>query len=128
MLSTVAARSAIGQGLSCFCPLVLISGDDHAPLQLFDLLVDGLLAKGWVRGGDMEACKSEYQSFVQEHRQQERTSTRSRPDVGNVLTFCSSQAGFRVRSHLYKVYMGSTKLASTWPQFGSFVCRFRSFN
>ena len=100
VLSTVAARSAKGQGLSCFCPPVLIGGDDHAPLQLFDLLLDGLLAKGWVRGGDMEACKSEYQSFVQEQRQLERTSTRSRPDVGNVLTFCSSQAGFRVRSHL----------------------------
>ena len=46
MLSTVASRSAIGQGLSCFCPPVLIGGDDHAPLQLFDLLLDRLLAKG----------------------------------------------------------------------------------
>ena len=109
MLSTVAARSAIGQGLSCFCPPVLIGGNDHAPLQLVDLLLDGLLAKGWVRGGGMEACKSEYQSFVQEQRQLERTSTRSRHDVGNVLTFCSSQAGFRVRSHIYKVCIGSNK-------------------
>ena len=50
VLSTVAARSSIGQGLSCFCPPELIGGDDHAPLQLFDLLLDGLLAKGWVRG------------------------------------------------------------------------------
>ena len=103
VLSTVAARSSIGQGLSCFCPPVLIGGDDHAPLQLLDLLLDGLLAKGWVRCGDMEACKSEYQSFVQEQRLLERTSTRGRLDVGNVLTFCSSQAGFPVRSHLYKV-------------------------
>ena len=78
VLSTVAARSAIGQGLSRFCPPVLIGGDDHGPLQLFDLLLDGLLAKGWVRGRDMEACKPEYQSFVQEQRQLERTSTRSR--------------------------------------------------
>ena len=109
ILSTVAARSTIGQGLSCFCPPVMIGGDDHAPLQLFDLLLDGLLAKGWVRGRDMEACKSEYQSFVQEQRQLERTSTRSRPDVGNVLSFCASQAGFRVRSHLYKVCMSSNK-------------------
>ena len=117
VLSTVAARSAIGQGLSCFCPLVLIVGDYHAPLQLFDLLLDGLLAKGWVRGGDMEACKSEYQSFVQEQRQLELTSTRSRPDVGNVLTFCSSQAGFRVRSHLYKVCIGSNKADFTLAAF-----------
>ena len=107
VLSTVAARSAIGQGLSCFCPPILVSGDDHAPMQLSDVLLDGLLEKGWVRGAEMEACKSEYQSFVQEQRPLERTSTRSRPDVGNVLTFCSSQAGFRVRRHLYKACLAS---------------------
>ena len=28
---------------------------------------------------------------------------RSRPDVGDVLSFCSAQAGFRARRHLYKV-------------------------
>ena len=103
VLSTVAARSAIGQGLSCVCPPILVAGDDHAPMQLFDMLLDGLLEKGWVRGAEMEACKSEYQSVVQEQRQLERTSTKSRPDVGNVLTFCSSQAGFLVRRHLYKL-------------------------
>ena len=103
VLLTVAARSAIGQGLSCFCPPILVGGDDHAPMQPFDMLLDGLLEKGWVRGAELEACKSEYQSLVQEQRQLERTSTRSHPDVGKVLTFCSSQAGFRVRRHLYKV-------------------------
>ena len=33
VLSTVAARSAIGQGVSCFCPLILVDGDDHAPIN-----------------------------------------------------------------------------------------------
>ena len=122
VLSTVAARSSIGQGLSCFCPPVLIGGDDHAPLQLFDLLLDGFLTKGWVRGGDMEACKSEYQSFMQAQRLLERTSTRGRPDVGNVLTFCSSQADFRVRSHLYKVCIGLHKAASNLAAFSVHSC------
>ena len=122
VLSTVAARSAISEGLNCFCPPVLIGGDDHAPLQLFDLLLDGLLAKGWVGGGDMEDCKSEYQSFVQEQRQLEWTYTRSRPDVGNVLTFCSSQAGFRVRSHLYEVCIGSNKTSFTLAAFSVHSC------
>ena len=103
VLSTVATRSAIGQGLSYFFPPILVGGDEHAPMQLFDMLLDGLLEKGWVRGAEMEARKSEYQSFVQEQRQLERTSTRSRPDVVNVLTFCSSQAVFRVRRHLFRV-------------------------
>ena len=103
VLSTVAASCAIGQGLSSFCPPFLIGGDDHAPMQIFEILLEGLLEKGWVRGAETEACKSEYQSFVQEQRQLERTSNRCRPDVGNVLTFCCSQAGFPVRRHLYKV-------------------------
>ena len=50
VLSTVAARSAIGQGLSCFCPAIVVGGDDVAPLQLFNKLLDGLLEKGWTRG------------------------------------------------------------------------------
>ena len=45
VLSTVAARSAMSQGLSCFCPPSLVGGDDHAPMQLCDLLLDGLLEK-----------------------------------------------------------------------------------
>ena len=103
VLSTVAARSKIGQGLSCFCPAIIIGGDDHAPLYLLGLLLDGLLDRGWVKGSEMEACRSEYQSFVQEQRQLERSSTRSRPDIGDVLSFCSSQVGFRARQYLFKV-------------------------
>ena len=103
VLSTVAARSVIGQGLSCFCPAIVVGGDDVAPLQLFNKLLDGLLEKGWTKRSEIEACWAEYQSFVQEQWQLERSSTRSRPVVGDVLSFCSTQAGFRARRHLYKV-------------------------
>ena len=103
VLSTVAARSKIGQVLSCFCPAIIIGGGDHAPLHLLGLLLDGLLDRGWIKGSEIEACRTEYQSFAQEQRQLERSSTRSRPDIGDVLSFCSSQAGFRARQHLFKV-------------------------
>ena len=132
VLSTVAARSAIGQGLNCFCPSILVGGGNQAPMQLFDMLPDGLLEKRWARGAETEDCKSEYQSFqsfVQEQRQLKRTSTRSRPDVGNVLTFRSSQVGFRVPRHLYKVCIvsknGVFNLAATSS---SFIFCFGSFN
>ena len=103
ILSTVVARFLIAQGLSCFCPAIVVGGDDVVPLQLFNKLWDGLMEKGWTKGSEVEACRAEYQSFVLEQRQLERSSTRSRPDVGDVLTFCSGQAGFRSRRHLYKV-------------------------
>ena len=54
LLSTV-----ISQELSCFCPPFLVGGDDHATIQLFDMLLDGLLEKGRVRGAELEACKSD---------------------------------------------------------------------
>ena len=50
VLSTVAARSVFGQGFSCSCPAIVVSGDDVAPLQIFNKLLDGLLEKGWTRG------------------------------------------------------------------------------
>ena len=43
VVSTVALRSKIGQGLSCFCPAILTGDDDYAPLHLLGLLLDGLL-------------------------------------------------------------------------------------
>ena len=58
-LSTVAARSKVGQGLSCFCPAIIIGGDDHAPLHLLGLLLDGLLEREWMKGSEIEACRAE---------------------------------------------------------------------
>ena len=59
--STVAAISSVGQKLDCFCPAILISEDNHAPLQLFGLLSDGLLEKLWLEDSEVEACRAECQ-------------------------------------------------------------------
>ena len=103
VLPTVAARSKIGQRLSCFCPAIIIRGDDHVPPHLLGFLLDGLLERRWIKSSDIEACPAEYQSFVQEQRQLERSSTRCCPDVGDVVSFCILQAGFRARQNLFKV-------------------------
>ena len=87
VLSTVASGSVIGQGFSCFCTAIVVVGDDVA----------------------------EYQSSVQEQRQLERSSTRSRPDLDDVLSFCSAQAGFRARQHLYKVCIVSNQVIASTP-------------
>ena len=55
-----------------------------------------------MKGSEIEACRAEYHSFVQEQRHLERSST-SRPDVGDVLSFGSSQAAFGARERLFKV-------------------------
>ena len=103
VLSTVASKSVIGQGMSCFCPAIVLGGDDVVPFQLCNKLSDGLLENGWTRESEVERYGTEYQSLVQEQRQLERSSTKSRPDVEDVLSFSSAQAGFRARQYLYKV-------------------------
>ena len=59
VVSTVAARSKVGQGLSIFCPAIEIGGGEHVPLQLFGLLLDGSLGKSWVKGSEMTTYRAE---------------------------------------------------------------------
>ena len=102
ILSTVAARSPIGQGLSCFCPEIVIGGDDYSAFHLFGQLLDGLLELGWVRGSEVEPAKAEFHSFVREQQQVETSSHRSRAPINSVLAFCN-QPSFRSRRNLHKV-------------------------
>ena len=74
ILSTVAARSKLGQGVSCFSPEVINGGDDHSAFFLHGQLLDGFVECGWEKGSNVEACKAEFQSFVQEQRQPWPTS------------------------------------------------------
>ena len=50
VLSTVAARSKLGQGVSCFCPEIVIGADDHSAFFLFKQLQGGLIECGWQKG------------------------------------------------------------------------------
>ena len=109
ILSTVAARSQIGQGLSCFCPEIVIGGDDYSAFHLFGQLLDGLLEFGWVRGSEVEPAKAEFYSFVREQRQVEMSSHRSRAPINSVFAFCS-QPSFRSRRNLHKVGISCPKV------------------
>ena len=108
ILSTVAARSQIGQGLSCFFPEIVIGGDDYSAFHLFEQLLDGLLELGWVRGSEVEPAKAEFHSFVREQRQVEISSHRSRAPINRVLALCN-QPSFRSRQNLHKVGISCSK-------------------
>ena len=109
ILSTVAARSPIGLGLSCFCPEIVIGGDDYSAFHLFGQLMDGLLELGWVRGSEVEPTKADFHSFVREQRQVEVSSRRSRAPINSVFAFCN-QPSFRSRKNLHKVGVSCPKI------------------
>ena len=102
ILSRVAARSPVGQGLSCFCPEIVLAGDDYSAFHLFGQLLDGLLELGWVKGSETEPAKAEFHSFVREQRQVESGGNISRVPVNSVFAFCKSP-GFHSRRILQKV-------------------------
>ena len=112
VLSTIAARSKLGQGVSCFCPEIIIRGDDHSAFFLFGQLLDGLVECGWEKGSTVEACKAEFQSFVNDQRQLEIHAGRKRSDISSVLSYLSHQSGFRSRRQLYRV--GLVGLRVSW--------------
>ena len=64
-------------------------------LFLFGMLLDGLLQKGWVKGFVVEPANAVFQPFVTEQGQLQQHSTNYRLDVGHILSFCVSQAGYR---------------------------------
>ena len=89
IVSTVAARSPIGRGLNCFCPQIVIGGDDYSAFHLFGQLLDGLPDLGWIRGWEMEPAKAEFYFFVREQRQVETSGNRSRVPINSVFAFCN---------------------------------------
>ena len=103
VLSSVAACSKLGQGVSCFCPEVIVGGDDLSAFFLFGQLLDGLVESGWEKGSAVGACKAEFQSFVNDQRQLECHASRKHSDISNVLSYLIHQSGFRSRRHLYRV-------------------------
>jgi len=102
ILSTVAPRSPVGQGLSCFCPEVVIGGDKYSAFHHFGQLLHGLLELGWVSGSEIEPAKAEFHSFVREQRQVESSGNVSRVPIKSVSAFCN-QPGFHARRNLHKI-------------------------
>ena len=112
VLSTVAARSKLGQGVSCFCPEIKIGGDDHSAFFLFGQLLHRLVECGWEKGSTVEAFKAEFQSFVNDQRQLECNASRKHSDISNVLSYLTRQSGFRSRRHLYRVSLVGLQIGS----------------
>ena len=112
VLSTVAARSKLGQGVSCFCPEMKIGGDDHSAFFLFGQILDGLVACGWEKESTFGACKAEFQSFVNDQRQLECHASRKHSDISKVFSYLTHQSGYRSRRHLYRVSLAGFQAGS----------------
>ena len=103
ILSTVGARSKLGQGFSCFCPKINIGGDDNSAFFLLGQLSDGLIVCGWEKTSNMEARKAEFQSLANDQRQLDCHAGRKHSDISDVLSYLTHQSRFRSHRHLYRL-------------------------
>ena len=72
-LLTVATRSLVGRGLSCFAPEIIVGGDNYSSFQFFGQLIVGLLNLGGVKACELEAAKSDLHSFARKQRQDKQS-------------------------------------------------------
>ena len=86
-MSIFAARSKLGQDVSCYCPEIVIGGDDPSAFFVLGQLWNNLVACGWEKGSKAKACEAEFQSFVRDQRQLECHASRKHSDISDVLSY-----------------------------------------
>ena len=103
-----------GRGF-CFCPAIVVGGDDAAPLQLFKKLLDGLLEKGYTKGSEGWGVPSWVPVLCSRTAAAGAVVHEEPPWRRWLLSFCSGQAGFRARQHLYKVCVVARQVCDFSP-------------
>ena len=90
IFSTVAARSLVGQSLSCSWPEHLIGRDNWSAFYLFGQLVEGRVALNWLEDSDIGAGKTVFHSLVLEQRQVEKNAGKPQVRIKDILSLATT--------------------------------------
>ena len=101
---TVFCSSPVSQGLYCFCPELLLAGDDVVVFDLFAKHVGSLGRCGLWSSGEVTESKAEFLSYVVEARQWHVSGGTISIDVKNVVTYLMRQYVFQSRHCLMRVF------------------------
>ena len=101
---TVFCSSPVSQGLYCFCPELLLDGDDVVVFDLFAKLVGCLGRCGLLSSRKFAESKSEFLPYVEEARQWHVSGGTVSSDVKNVVTYLMRQFAFQSRHCLMRVF------------------------
>ena len=91
------------QGLCCFCPELLLEGDDRHVFQLFSRLVRVLERCGCLSSSDAQSSREEFATFVVNARSQHRESEESAERIKDVIEYLFSDYSFMSRRSLVQV-------------------------
>ena len=91
------------QGLYCFCPELLLEGDDRHVFQLISRLVRVLERSGCLSSSDAQSSREEFATFVVDARLRHRESEKSAEQIKDVIEYLFSNYSFMSRRSLVQV-------------------------
>ena len=86
ILAQQVVSSDFFQGLYCFCPELLLEGDDRHVFQLFSRLLRVLESCGVIQSGVARTSLEEFTTFVVDARARHRDSGRSAEEISDIVS------------------------------------------
>ena len=104
LLSLVFASSSVSQGLYCFCPELLLEGDDVAVLDLFGKLLKVFSDSGFLTSVEVAEAREEFATFVVEIRLSHKSSKQRAEDIPDIISYLSKSYILLQRRSLLRVF------------------------
>ena len=104
ILSQQPVTGDLAQGVYSFCPELLLEGDDHHMLSLFQKLIRVLERSGAVSASESKSAVEEYATFVVDARARHVSGGRSAESIGDIRFHLLSDYGFLARKALCRVF------------------------
>ena len=92
------------QGAYCFCPELLLEGDDRYIFQMFSKLVQVLERSGALSCEEAKSGTEEFMTFVVDARLRHAGSESSAENISDVVTYLLSDYSFLSRKNLCRIF------------------------
>ena len=103
ILKNPAVSSRVARGFSCFCPEIMLEGDDRAVISLFADLTGVLESFGLLAADETKASFEQFNSYIVEKRRQHDRSNITASEISNVMQYLLRDFSFQARHHVCRV-------------------------
>ena len=103
------------QGIYCFCPKLLLEGDDRYIFGLYAKLLRVLEKSGWLITNVAKASLEEFTSYVVEVRLRHRDSDRITAEIVDIVIYLLADYGFLCRHNFVRVLKLCSLVAMRLP-------------
>ena len=103
ILKNPAVSSRVASDFSCFCPEIMLEGDDRAVFRLFADLTGVLESCGLLAVDEIKAGIEQFNSFIVEKRRQHDRSNITASEISDVVQYLLRDFSFQARHHVCRV-------------------------